>query len=265
MAPYLVALNRPADVVYTPEGLFAGKALIWGNGEIESSYGILFIHEIVAMSILEDDEEGCAALVHELAHFEENLLLKTDNENKFKGVKTDDYEGLCSCYAGCVFGEFFAEFAAAPYYRTKEKVDSHLDLTIQMIKGSKERLGAAVQEFRETEKIDILWGITLEELSRLFNQFGRTLGLLQGLKETGAFDLADEFFAKVDCIDGYSWEPTLRELDTALASVMEIAYSETFNVESLSILYDFIEEGFFVAGFLLERQDSHLRVRLLPR
>lgn len=251
-------LGRPvANYQNKEEGSYGGITLIWGDGkELQSTYGIvLWLEGAARMSL--DNEEWVSTFAHELGHLCEDVILKNILGDKKLYYRTNDWNGIKQHFARSIFGEFFAEAIATPYH-SKENIKSCIELGVTTLNNVTMRLQKNVEEFRDHQEIDHLWRIALEEMSWLYNQFGRSLGVIWKLRDENS-DLWDYLFASIKNSNPI-WIPLLKDLMEELTRIMEKDWDETL----LNEIIEIVEEGFYNVGLITQLDDEgKLRIKVL--
>jgi hypothetical protein len=115
-------LGRPEVITDDAVGVTSGKALVWGSGQLSTSYGIVIISEAIAVEIADrgTDFEMCRALlVHELAHIHDDFIW-LQRFGPQKPPSNNDWPGIRRAIAGSIWGEYLAEKVAQSYMKQSQ-------------------------------------------------------------------------------------------------------------------------------------------------
>jgi hypothetical protein len=254
-------LKEPVSITDNAEGVTAGKCLFWGSGDPESTYAVVIVSENIGINLIEGQEPAKglskALIVHELSHIHDDYsLLKIFGPTN--PPMNDEWFGIRHAIATASWGEYFAESIAAPYYNEKE-YETRVNDIVKFFSAGWHRIKQAISEYQNHCNIGILWQIAGDELSGMFNHFGRVLGFIKkilpdrnGISEkiiTDIFSLSPP------------WGQIVRHLDLELNM---IAGQPEWNSQTFIRLEKVIEEGFNASGFYPVVDARGLRVSVQP-
>ena len=254
-------LERPVSITANAEGVTAGKCLLWGSGDPESTYAIVIFSEKVGVALINgEDSSGSrtrALLVHELAHIQDDY-----NHLKFFGrtepPMNDDWDGIRHAIAIAAWGEYFAESIAAPYFND-DSSELRVTFVVELVRGCLHRTRQAISEYRSHGDIGVLWQVACDEISNIFCHFGRVIGFMREMYPDDNA-VSEQIF---DAIYGLSrsWGQVTRQLDLDLNA---IAGQHEWDSQTFLSLEDVVAGGFNASGFYPKIDGRGLRVDVVP-
>lgn len=234
-------------------GMVAGKTFVWGDGEPDTTFGVVIIRETLAAEILEKGElpsVSRATLVHEFAHVHDDFM-RLRQFGPETNPKCDDWAGIRHSIALFAWTEYFAELTSCrehPDGALQNSVSLAKDLTCRAL----ECIDDAKAQYHEDRNMGLLWSVACDELSKVFNQFARAIGLATGLGE----NLTEEALRSVG-IESV-WNEMLLELQESLRKIESLDGLPA----ALSKIENIIESGFNNLGLYPEPEGGRLRVRV---
>lgn len=244
---YQKALGRTEELsANTKEYFIAGKTLRWGNGEIGSTYAVVIHPQEVAVGILEDDNSAKVAFARELGHVYEGLLIRKLYNIDERVIKIEQFAEIVESIAQSTFSEFFANITAFPYMETDER-KGHLELSTEIIRLTNRDMKKAIAEYRKSYDYVGLWSYTIEKISFLFSQLGRTLGVVRILTMCNETETVNDFYNSLEIIDP-RWKNLVKNLYDSL-DVMQI--KEDSDVKNIiESTEEIIKESFDLIGVI---------------
>lgn len=213
-------LSNPID------GFVVGKTLRWGNGKIENTYAIVIHPEEIALGIMQAENSCNAAFAHELGHVFEGLYLRMLYSIDDRVIRCNQWNERSESIAQSVLGECFAQIIAFPYIG-KNEYRNHVMLAVMVLKSTLDDISSEVFKYRISHDINFLWQYTLEKISFLYAQFGRSLGIVQKVSHGGQCEdsIVDDFFESLEEVD-----PKWRKL---VERIFEILNTEEFDYKNM--------------------------------
>jgi len=207
-----------------------GKQLIWGNGEFETTYSIIILHEGIGLALIEGKEDiknvATETIVHELAHVHDGFIML--KEFGFPEVpKYRDRNAVLQFIARSTWSEFFAEFVACRHTRART-AENIMDHWLSLLMKSLEEISAS-DEMTSRDHIK-----AVEKLSGVFCHIGRTIGALSGL-DADSEDRMAEFAMKTE-LTAPRWGPVFTEAHKELNRLLAmeaLSNEETFILTAL--------------------------------
>lgn len=254
-------LEKPVSMTDNAEGVTAGKCLFWGSGNPESTYAVVIVSEGIGINLIEGEEPAKglskALIVHEFSHIQDDYThLKIFGP--IDPPMNDDWFGIRRAIAIASWGEYFAESIAAPYYNDKE-YEIQVNDIVKFFSAGWNRIKQAISEYRNHGNIGILWQIAGDELSNIFNHFGRILGLIRKIFPDNK-GISSKIFTDIFSLSP-SWGQIVRHLDLELNM---IAGQPEWNSQTFLRLEKVVEEGFNASGFYPVVDARGLRVNVQP-
>ena len=235
---------RKARIDVPREGLLGGKVLKWGKCETEENYyAAIVIDERICIDAFENDNEGKALIVHEFTHVAEGFITRKVKGSQSEDIYTYEWEKIKYSKAATVFSEYFAQIMAYPYYPNKEVLQEHINHAITFLKSVNDFLNGEIEKYRRHADMGRLWPIAIAELSRVFDQIGRSIGLLVCIEDD--HNIWNNFLEQIEAINPL-WVPVIQEFMRNLSSITN------FERYSLEAICEAIEIGFKAAGIIPE-------------
>lgn len=252
--------SRKARVDSPREGYLGGKVLFWGiPGKIDTFHSAIVIDEkFCAAALVEQSDECIAMIVHELAHIAEGYITHTALGEYKEDIYLGEWEKIKFSKANSVFSEFFAQIIAFPYYQNQETLQHHIDHAVDHLKTVTAYLDQEIARYRWHANMGELWPKAVAELSRVFDQIGRSLGLLICIHDEPGETAWKNFIDKIEEVSP-KWVPVINEFRDALTN-LEI---ETIDRSMFSPICKVVEHGYHAAGFvpeLLEDETLYIKV-----
>lgn len=225
--------------------VIAGKIFKWGKCEsIENYYAAVILDEHICVGAFENDNECKALIVHELAHVAEWYITKNVKGNKLNDTYNNEWERIKYLKATDMFSEYFAQIMAYPYYPNNDVLQEHVDFIISILKSANQFVNNEITKYRIHADMNKLWTSAGKELSRVFDQVGRSLGLLECIENNN--ERYNEFLVQINSINP-SWVSVIQEAAKALKN-----FASSDNNFSPDALTKVIEKGFNASGFIPE-------------
>jgi hypothetical protein len=239
----------------------AGKTLSWGSGEPESTYSVITLSEGVALGLIEGDTKlksiAIQTLIHELAHVHTDyLFLRLFGP---PSLEQSDWAGIRQFIALSTLAEFFSESIALLYVEDYEFFEEFVSLGTTILQDAQQQIEQGILTFQKDRDIVQLWKLAVYELSKAFNQLGRSIGYLAAARHAGN-DCFNQFFEDVNRLSPL-WESVVGQLVDELDT---LANQENWDLDSFNGLYDIIEQGFLAAGIQPRPLDQGLEVLYRP-
>jgi len=240
----LEGTTRRSRVNAPREGILAGKVLTWGKRETdENYYAAIVLDEKICIAAFEDDNEGKAMIVHELAHVAEGFITRNIRGSKSEDIYNHEWEKIKYSKATTVYSEFFAQIMAYSYYPNKEVLQDHIDHAITFLRSVTDFLSSEIAKYRWHADMNRFWPLTVSELSRVFDQIGRSIGLLVCIDDENNEAAWKSFIDQIEAINS-SWVPVMEEFKYALLTI------NNFEGNSFDPLCDAIDHGFNATGLI---------------
>jgi len=204
-------LNEPWRV--SSDGVI-GQALFWGDGTIESTFGVIIISQDIAVDLISENsgvkDLALGLLIHELAHIHDYFYYLI-NYGPNPTPTQDDWASHRLFFARSLWGEYFAESVAYPYLKTIS-FQHNIDLSVRLIENGVKQIKNEIFAFGSHKIVAKVWAKAEFELSSVFNQLGRSLALLVSDKMiTGNEDIINHFLFEIYSISS-DWEQIIRNL-----------------------------------------------------
>jgi len=239
---YQKALGYGEHLSDCADGYVAGKTLRWGNGEVERTYAIIIHPEEVAQGIIQDMNFCNAAFAHELGHVFEGLLLRKYYSIDDRIIHTYQWDELRESIAQSAFGEFFAQIIAFPYM-DNEEYEGHVMFTVDVLKSTLQDMEYEIAKYRLNHDINHLWQYTIEKLSFLYAQLGRSLGVIHQLSNDDA-KILHEFLKALEEVS-LEWKELINELFGMMKIKEEFEYEKIHGKIAIAI-----RKGFDLVGVI---------------
>lgn len=237
-------VGRPEVTSSNMQGQVAGKSLVWGTGELRNTYGIIILREEVALALIEAPEESQttakAILVHELAHVHDDYV-QFRSFGPSQWPMNNDWPGVRRFVALAVWGEFFADFVAHHYLKGSNS--QALSFSFTVLEQGIERIRVAILEYQTDGDIGKLWQIAVDQLSRILNQFGRTIGLLSARQDE--MGLGIEALSQEARTKSANWVAIIEGLSQELNQLLSFPELDKGKIGALE---DLVEQAFHVVG-----------------
>ncbi len=247
-------LNQPEGTSASAEGVAVAKTLNWGT-EVPGVYSVIIMEEGLASGLLDQDPTATATFVHELAHVHNDLLV-----GHLLGPaplpRNDDWDGIKRSIADNLWAEFFCEFVAYAYAE-ENWLDRSVGLSVDLLNGVQQRINGAIDKYWSDRDMGALLDQAME-LGDVFNQLGRSLGLLHHAKLDG-HDHQEQFFTKVEEVSP-AWRAVVQDLSEELERQTHL----TWEMTRFDGLTDIVERGYWAAGLRPVRLTHGLRVDVRP-
>lgn len=239
--------ERKARVDLPRAGLVIGKVLTWGSCEnLENYFALIVINEGVCISsVFEDDSESKCMIAHELAHIAEGYVTRNVKGNEKEDIYQHEWEKIRFSKAANVYSEFFAQIIAYPYYTNKNILQKHINYAIALLDSATVFLNHEITKYRKSADMGRLWPISVSELSRVFDQIGRSIGLLVCIDYEENESSWNTFIEQVKEVNP-SWVAVIEEFRSALLAIDKIEQ------DSFNPLCEAINHGFIAAGLAPE-------------
>lgn len=167
----------------------------------------------------------------------------------------DNWKGIKLAIAESIWSEFFANTIASKYF--EEDSDSFISLGIDILQGSLLRIQQQIKIFRINNNIVDLWNLTTDELSGLFNQFGRSIGILVGNQYENNKTAA---FMRNIAVISQKWLRISKNLINELKILLK---KDKLDMYCFTNLENIIEQGFHTFGIYPQYNNSKLTIRVL--
>lgn len=259
----LSGTSRKARVDAPRAGVIAGKVLTWGDcNSAESYFTVIVIEEhICASAIFEDELEGKALIIHEFAHVAEGYFTSSAIGKRKGDIYHNEWEKIRFSIATSVFSEYFAQLTSYPYYKSQETLASHINHAIEFLQSVTDYLNQEISKYRFHAQMNQLWPKSVSELSRVFDQFGRSIGLLVCIDDENRESMWNKFVSDVDRINPL-WVPVVNELRDSLVNFEFVNINES----TFTPLTEAIQNGFNATGVIPEiLKDSSLYIHVPKR
>lgn len=166
----------------TTDGMYGvahGKSMMWGDGGIESTYGIVILSADVVLSSVA--EETLLPLLkgifcHELAHLHEDFVYLQIHKQPHSD-KCESWRELQSIMAYQAWSEFFADSIAYRYLKHWNLEDLVLG-SISTLLEAKQSITQEIAEYRCGHNLDQLWVKAQEASGHGFSQLAKSAGLI---------------------------------------------------------------------------------------
>ena len=237
-------LGEPEGVTIGEYGEAHGKVLVWGDGGLESTYAVVILSEPIALSFIEGEIRNQAysraVLGHELAHVHDEFVYR----RVFHQPPPHDqgsWTGLCHTLAYITWSEFFANFTAYRFHK-QLGIDGDVLRPAALIRHITLETSKRISFYRLDADMPKLWFPSLGDMSQLFAQSARSLGLLV-VAQIGGHDRLSELFASCDQIS-LDWGQVVRQL----VEEFQINLKEPWSAKMLCGIEKVIEDAFHLVG-----------------
>lgn len=253
----LEGTDRKARVNPPREGMLAGKVYTWGKEETaENYYAVLVLHESTCIGTFNENDPGKALIIHELVHVAEGFETRNIIKDKNEDIYTHEIEKLNRLKAKTIVSEFIAQKIACSYYPNMLTVQEHVDFLIDIIKNTNDYLDNEITKYRFNKNIKELWAITVAELSRVFDQIGRSLGLIVSIEGEDGEKIWNLLISKIQQISE-DWGEVIKEFKESLFAIT------TLELEQYNSLCTIIDKTYTIVGVIPEcRTDGSFYVHV---
>jgi|GEM_PF-3768670 len=245
----LEGTGRRAKVDRPRDGMLAAKVLTWGEcSNKDNYYGAIVIDERICAAATFDDSSECKALiVHEFTHVAEGYFTSRFINNKKEDIYHNEWEKIVFSDATGLFSEYFAQLVSYPYYKEQSVLEEHINYLITHLTSVNKFLNNEIAEYRYHADMNRLWPKVISELSRIFDQIGRSIGLLVCFNNEMYEPAWNCFINKIKQINPL-WVPVINEFRDALTS-FDITNLERTTFDPIC---NAIKSGYNAAGFIPE-------------
>jgi hypothetical protein len=168
--------------------LTGGAAITWGNGELDSTYGIVVVVPFILEGLEKDDLYAQKTIIHELTHIHTEVrIIKEIGPVAFEPTYCDESDKIIFRLALYLWSEFCSELVASNII-DDASFEERKSLTFRAIRRAEDIIGlmASTNADKLSESISIANNTLLE--------IGRFLGNLIKLNEEEREQIFSEFF-----------------------------------------------------------------------
>jgi hypothetical protein len=240
-------LGKPVGVTSGPHGEAHGKVLVWGNEGTDSTFAVIILSELVALSLIEETWLSKAILSHELAHVHDEF----EYRRAFTCPPPQQYNTWANvrcALAYNIWSEFSANLIAYRYYKNSG-IDDIPDIQSLLSRATR-AISERVSLYWINHNIPELWFPSWGDLEQVFAQSARFLGTMTAAQLEDS-DRSAEFFAVCDAISS-DWGQLIRQLSSELKKAHQ---EESWDSRKLDALEIVVENGFHLVGLFPEDRD----------
>jgi len=226
------------------EGAVGGRVFLWGDGESETTYGVLLLSDLVLRGVFMGLEEHTAIVAHEFGHFDDDLWRLRAFGHPLECPIPDarDWPSIRNYMAYMLWSECAANVVASVFTTDGQKAIGR-EHWVTMLKVRTGAIGEAITSFRSDADTWKLWEFGHQQLGVLLPQLGRTCGemlhdesLCKALTETTTDTCGP-------------WALVVEQALEHLLALVEISYDkERISEWSLEPLEQVVEAAFHACG-----------------
>ncbi len=221
-----------------------GQTFTWGDGEPETTYAVVLLSEVIALALLEESNEPVRTFIHELAHIHDNFrFIRTFGHSPI--IVPGEWETIRQFLAHSTWAEFYAESTAFSD-AAEDMISPYITYTVALLDKAISLIQNESISYKTHLNLGLVWATALEQLSGVFNQFGRTLGLIfsQTQLDDGHVKQLYLFFDEVTSLSK-KWGEVASQLHHELIKLNEITQWQS---EAFGILSNMVDNGFRACG-----------------
>ena len=136
-----------------------GQTFTWGDGQATSTYAIIILAQDIALGLIADDKEAnnfaLCTLIHELAHVHDNLYY-LHNIGSEPTLQQGDWISHRLFFARSLWGEFFAESIAFPYFKISD-LSENVAYSITLLKDATKEVSKETIAFISHQHAGKVW------------------------------------------------------------------------------------------------------------
>lgn len=233
----------------SPWGQVQGKTLGWSSDESTKYHSMIILPEDIAVGLVTDESLSLGVLMHEMLHcyIDYLMFIKLGPD---KVLKATDWVGIQRMLANSIWSEFFIELFTYRYMKIIP-ADEVFPFLSEILKESLKLITDAVHCYRIHGNLMDLWQYTINILSSLFAQMGRSIGRLIATQINEGEDRSREFFSLIHEVSP-AWEIICRSLKEELIATLKTSSSlDELDFQFIGI-EGVVEMGFEACGLFSE-------------
>jgi len=246
-------LGLPEITTSKQKGEVAGKALVWGSGNEETTFAVVILSEQIANALQNSDhlqaDIAGRVVAHELAHVHDYWRQLREIGPK-PWPMNNDWHGIRRFIAVEAWGEYFAEYFAASH-EVMPDCSEETWFSHELLGGGLHDVADAIARFRFSRDSTGFWNFAVERLSNVFCALGRGLGIADAYGRGDVSALLIEAGLRAEIWAGV--------VDSAREEFRCIAGLTTWRDCTFSPLCKTVEEGFHAAGVVPKQNGHELR------